>query len=564
MFENLTNKQIEIVSKEGKTVIRACPGSGKTYAVGARLASKMSTWDKTHQGIAVLSFTNVAWQEIEKNICNNYKDVKPMPYPHFLGTIDSFINNFIFLPFGHLILGCRNRPKLVGEPHNTWIGRNFSENLFDNLTYDINGNVIALDVQKMRHNWMDNRYIVPTKKRMNVAGYETQKDAMFFAMKLVENYAFIRKAIIYRFPMIIIDEAQDTSDIQMRIIQLLIDNGLEQLMLVGDPDQAIFEWNEAKPELFNEMYERWKENSIIFNENRRSSQNICNFTYKLSSLPEVSNSISEDKNFDYTPEIVTYDIDNLQSLIDYFINKCIENAVEINPKDVAVLARSQEIVSRILGHNIESTGYLPWNEKDFHTKDFVKGKFLYDHGNFSEGFTQFERALFKVLNDSNICCQSDVDAYIEKIGFFEYRSIISSLINLLPNTSCKLGEWISQSNSILDLNGLGRIKLEVIKKKADVNIEMLFSDNKFNQIVLPYRVGTIHSAKGETFEAVMIILKKRGKGKHYKTLLRDNENVKNQEELRIVYVGITRPRRLLMIAVPDEENKTAWETKFNN
>jgi superfamily I DNA/RNA helicase len=76
MFENLTNKQIEIVSKEGKTVIRACPGSGKTYAVGARLASKMSTWDKTHQGIAVLSFTNVAWQEIEKNICNNYKDVK--------------------------------------------------------------------------------------------------------------------------------------------------------------------------------------------------------------------------------------------------------------------------------------------------------------------------------------------------------------------------------------------------------------------------------------------------------------------------------------------------------
>ena len=34
----------------------------------------------------------------------------------------------------------------------------------------------------------------------------------------------------------------------------------------------------------------------------------------------------------------------------------------------------------------------------------------------------------------------------------------------------------------------------------------------------------------------------------------------NQEEMRIVYVGITRPRKVLMLAVPDEDVKD-WKNK---
>ena len=92
----------------------------------------------------------------------------------------------------------------------------------------------------------------------------------------------------------------------------------------------------------------------------------------------------------------------------------------------------------------------------------------------------------------------------------------------------------------------------------------LFRTGNKNLADCDYQIGTIHSVKGETFEAVLVILKQKGVGKLYKTLLRENVSASDDEELRIVYVGITRARRILMIAVPDEENKIAWEARLFN
>ena len=66
-----------------------------------------------------------------------------------------------------------------------------------------------------------------------------------------------------------------------------------------------------------------------------------------------------------------------------------------------------------------------------------------------------------------------------------------------------------------------------------------------------------------TCEAVLVILgKKGGLSKYYKTLLDQNVLIEQYEELRIVYVGMTRPRKILVLAVPDQTNKLAWEEKL--
>src|SRR3569833_1915201 len=119
MFETLSPVQKVIAfDKTGEFVVRACPGSGKTFSVAARLAHKLEHWNSPYRGIAALSFTNVAWQEIEKKLKTNFDVHDKFGYPHFLGTIDSFINNNIFLPHGHLLMGCNKRPILVGPPYN--------------------------------------------------------------------------------------------------------------------------------------------------------------------------------------------------------------------------------------------------------------------------------------------------------------------------------------------------------------------------------------------------------------------------------------------------------------
>jgi len=562
MFKSLSDKQKEIVfDKSGKFVVRACPGSGKTYCVSARLARLILEWRKEYEGIAAVSFTNVAWQEIEKKYSEEFQVGDRISFPHFLGTIDSFINKFIFLPYGHLILKCKNRPTLVGEPHGIWTGKYFSDSLFDNISYRIDGTLYAINKRVMPQNWLNNAAIVRSKKNINKGGYATQSDANYFSMKILEAFPQIAKAVALRFPYLIVDEAQDTSDIQMRIIDLLIENGLNQVMLVGDPDQAIFEWNDARPDLLNQKFDAWG-NSVVLNESRRSSQLICNFTFNISSLKEPSSAVSEEtKDFAYQPKVITYG-NNLPQLVADFLSECEQNGIVANEKTVAVIYRSKNLINEITGIPEVPYNSSPWSTHDNYTKDFAKGKFLYDNGDFKGGFKAIEKAILKQVRNLSFCSEETIEEMIKKIGFIKFKSQVFGFINLLPKTNTTVGNWITATNKVLTEN---KINFQLSINNAGANYT-------FNQVLLNesekitdrnYRLGTVHCVKGETFDATLLILKTKGIGKAYKTILRENISISDNEELRIAYVGMTRPRKILVIAVPNQENKTVWDNKLN-
>ncbi len=451
MFKTLSDIQKQIVfEKKGKFVVRACPGSGKTYSVAARLAHNISNWTLEHQGIAALSFTNVAWQTIESQI-SKHTDIKvPIPYPHFLGTIDSFINRFIFLPFGHLVMKCDSRPVLVGEPHGTWTGRSFSDSLFDKISFSASGELYAINNRIMRRGWKSNKYILDAKNRLIKAGYANQEDANYFGMQILGKYPQVSRALVLRFPMLIVDEAQDTSEIQMRIIDQLIANGLSEVMLVGDPDQAIFEWNDAKPHLFNEKAQQWSENSIILNENRRSSQNLCNCTCRLSSLADTSIAIDDNvKACDCIPVISTYDPTNIPKVVENFKSLCNTNDIEIVPENVAVIYRSDSIFEMVTGGKAIGADEYPWDDDDPYCKGFARGKCLFENSDFKQGFDLILKAIIKRTNHLRYCSAEDVDHFVEKHGFVEVRKHVFRLVSLLPKTDCSIGTWVETANEAL-------------------------------------------------------------------------------------------------------------------
>ena len=359
-----------------------------------------------------------------------------------------------------------------------------------------------------------------------------------------------------------IDEAQDTSEIQMRIIDLLIDNGLENIMLVGDPDQAIYEWHGAKPQLFVEKYNAWNKNSILLNENRRSSQNICDCTCRLSSLEGISTAINEDvKECTFIPIVRTYDIDNTNELIEDFRNLCSDFNIDVTPENAAIIFRSNNLFNAITG--IKEIGFNndPWMADCSYVKDFAKGKYLFYQGDFGKGFTLIEKAVAKVLSNSHYCSERDLERVVELNGFVNFRKGVYEILSMLPDTDCTIGEWIDAANSIFKDNDIG-INLKIKASKGYLNFDQLFGIDNKNITESDFRIGTIHSIKGETFEAVLVILKTKGIGAMYKTMLKNNTQISDEEELRIVYVGITRPRQLLLLAVPDEANKAAWETRL--
>jgi len=95
--ENKTGERIEVIQSLEGIDINACPGSGKTTALLAKLiilANRMPLEDG--RGICVLTHTNVAIDLIKEKLGN--RTVKLFSHPNFFGTIQSFVDRFLATP----------------------------------------------------------------------------------------------------------------------------------------------------------------------------------------------------------------------------------------------------------------------------------------------------------------------------------------------------------------------------------------------------------------------------------------------------------------------------------
>jgi DNA helicase-2/ATP-dependent DNA helicase PcrA len=568
MLNFLSQKQKEAVGIDSRIVtVKACPGSGKTFIVAAKIVEKLSRWKKDNVGMAVLSFTNTAWKEIEKNLIKYKKE--SIRYPHFLGTIDSFINHYIFLPFGHLVMDCERRPILVGEPHEKWHARNFvGEKYFDKSSFDINGDFIFTKKfppppsSKPKAMYS----IKKTKNDLLKRGYANQHDANYFALKIVREYPEITKSLVGRFSILLVDEAQDTTEIQMAIIDELLKAGLKEVFMVGDPDQAIFEWNNANPELF---MNKCKEGEMIkLEECRRSSQNICNFVHRLSTLENPAIAVSPEVScLEVKPEIVEYD--NLSDIKDLFLEKCASLDIKINKGNVSILCRNNKTVNALKNLYNDplsvQTEYDPdvWREGFAWYRNICEGLFLIEKKDYKTGYKLVERGCFEKLTNKNYSREA-IKMIIRINGIVKWRKFIHKIIVEAPSPSGDLSFWLSSFYSlfekILKIEDNNAIK----RDKKNLLVENVFSASTNDKgLSFPIELGTIHSVKGETFEATLVILDNNGGSAKYANMLKKhNANDLLVDELRTVYVGLTRPRKFLMLAVP-KGDYDCWNNFLN-
>ena len=98
-------------------------------------------------------------------------------------------------------------------------------------------------------------------------------DLLVKPVQLFEQHEELRKKYVARFPYILIDEFQDTNQVQYRLIRLLSDHG--NICATGDPDQAIYGWRGADIENilnFERDYVGCK--TVLLEENYRSTKTI--------------------------------------------------------------------------------------------------------------------------------------------------------------------------------------------------------------------------------------------------------------------------------------------------
>ena len=562
MYE-FTTEQTDFLNSSGKVVLHACPGSGKTTIVAQKVVDYLKGWDNPHKGIAVLSFTNVASEEIEHRVKEMLPHMNNINQPHFLGTLDSFINNYIFLRFGYLLLPSRKRPSVImndiAKTYSYWRRECYQRGCVNNIEqfkWDDDKRLTQND--EIITCVGTRRFKAPCiefKEMLLKKGLFYQDEIPSLSVILLKKYPEIAKCISERFPIIILDEAQDTSVEQMKILDLLCEAGLESVYIVGDPDQSIYEWRTANPESFIEKMQdvQWK--TYTLSENFRSSQRICDATYVFSDMYKEKgpNKASGDSaNYTQKPVLCVYDSGiNTDVIISKFKDLCLSNNIEVSPENVAIVKRG-----KIHTDNVKDI----W--KTAETELLAKASYEWLCGDRKKAYNFCERAIFQLTVKSNADDVVYIEEEVSKIMQYDlWKVIITDILVNLPSADIGCGPWITTIQSVIsrilsenDINLIDNISImDAIKIKSrdstTPNFRLIPVKDFFQKkIQTEYTFSSVHGVKGETFDAIMLLVENiRGNTLTPSFLTRgDTEN----ELMRIAYVAMTRPRKILMVAMP--------------
>ncbi len=100
-------------------------------------------------------------------------------------------------------------------------------------------------------------------------------DIALLSIKLVKEYPEVREEIKASFNEIMIDEYQDTNDLQEEFISYISNNNV---YMVGDIKQSIYRFRNANPNIFKNKYDNYSENNggikIDLNKNFRSRKEV--------------------------------------------------------------------------------------------------------------------------------------------------------------------------------------------------------------------------------------------------------------------------------------------------
>lgn len=568
-MSSLTDEQKAFLDAEGKVILCACPGSGKTYVVGKKLLKYLASWPHAHRGVAVLSFTNIASKEIMRQTVElSGGTTQTIGLPHYIGTLDSFIDSFIFLRFGYMMYPKdKKRPKIIhGKFDSIPFPRKecYTAGCVQNPGWFHWGESQVLkNNQKIVCSVSPNKPCISYKRTMLKGGFVTQRDVPALALRLLKKYPQIADEIAYRFPVIIIDEAQDTSHEQMEIFELLSKRNGTTVILVGDPDQAIYEWRDATPEYFTQKLSSpdWK--ALYLTVNFRSSQHICNATQLFSSLLSTTapaKAMGEFSNYSQKPILLRYS--DRDAAINWFKDLCRKHEINPGGDSVAILTRSR------IHDNSNISGL--WQTAE--TELLALATYLWHCGSKKEAYAHCEKALFSIMiGDIAGLTSEEIHHAVElKMDYTAWKKTVLSILIALPKQDESIAIWTQKTRAIVrKLLENGTIVIrnshtpeDLIKTKSRVRINGKYSTEFLAQPIYKYFekrtstgtvVSSVHGVKGETFDAILFLVDARS-GRTITPAFLSKGDL-NSELMRIAYVAMTRPRKILVVAIPKTNTK---------
>lgn len=271
---------------DGPLLILAGAGSGKTRTITHRIAHLIDDVGIPSNRLFAATFTNKAADEMKDRICNLVKrDANGLWIGTFHSACVRILRNYLheknrsnyFVIYSasdqfHLIRECMKELAIdekrfnpatfvskISQSKNKLIGaEEYNKNVSDYLE-GTTGRVYSLYQGKLREN--------------NAFDFD---DLIMESVLLLENDRAVREHYQEKFSHILVDEYQDTNKAQYQFIRLITPKG-ENICVVGDEDQSIYQWRGADINNILDFEKDFQNVKIIrLEENYRSTQTILN------------------------------------------------------------------------------------------------------------------------------------------------------------------------------------------------------------------------------------------------------------------------------------------------
>lgn len=600
----LNEKQIEAVENtEGYLRVIAGAGSGKTKLLVSRYAYLVKEYGIDPANILCVTFTNKAAGEMKRRVRSligqAYDTSLICTYHGFCVRVLREDIEKIFYPKEFQIIDKSQQKAILGEIYQRF------ELKLDHASFEKILQLIALKksdrkyVEKMC--CTDACQILPeiknTDDRIIEEFLQHQKkiyamdfnDLMYFTLDIFERCPEVLEKWQDILNYIQVDEFQDSSLNEMELIDLLSAKH-KNLMIVGDPDQNIYEWRGSEVGLLVDFDKKHIPTKTVFlNQNYRSTPQIL----------KCANTLIENNRFRLKKDLFTINSDG-ESVYHFHMkneyaeaDKIIETIQSVKKTtncdfaDFAVLYRSG-FLSRIIEKKFTENGipYEIYGGVKFYHRMEIQDILAYlrliafdDDLSFKRiintprrkfGRAKMQRlqllnengeSLFKTLK-SNIndpaFSKSGAKDFVETIDGIRRNLKTTTLSECIEAICAESGyeKYIREFGDMERFENLSEFKRiafeyennfgEKVTLKEFINQISLQSEDNGEEDCDMVKLMTIHSAKGLEFPNVFVIGFSEGIFPSSKTI-EERKEYGLEEERRLCYVAITRAEKRLYL-----------------
>ncbi len=600
----LNEKQLEAVENtEGYLRVIAGAGSGKTKLLVSRYVYLVKEYGIDTANILCVTFTNKAAGEMKRRIraligeeydtsliCTYHgfcvkvlrEDIEKTFFPKDFQIIDTTqqkaILEEIYQKF-ELKLDHGSFEKTVKQiSHYKRVHRDYVDKMCCTDKCQIKDSISSIDDEIIEE-------YLQRQKQLYAMDFN---DLMYFTLNVFSRYPDVLEKWQDRLNYIQVDEFQDSSGTEMELVDMLCSKH-GNLMIVGDPDQNIYEWRGSDVKLLVDFDKTHNDTKTIFlNQNYRSTPQILKCANTL-----IENNVFRLKKELFTKSDFGADVYHYHTKNEYEESEKIANTIldirkqtNCNFADFAVLYRSG-FLSRVVEKKFTEAG-IPYEifggvkfyhrmevqdiiaylrlvafDDDIALKRIINKprrrfgrvkiqalqsmqteKSLYstlkeniDDISFkSSGAKEFVQFIDSIREDMSslsvsdiverICEKSGYEKYIRELGDMERFENLAEFKHIAAEYETNLGESLTL--------------------KEFVNHLSLQSDDEDEENPDKVKLMTIHSSKGLEFPNVFVMGLSEGIFPSSKTI-EERKQLGLEEERRLCYVAITRAEKQLFL-----------------